>query len=1150
MPDNGADRYRSLFSLMGVGVLFVDAAGRVTDANPAALRMLGATEADLGRLPALPPRFRTVHEDGSPFLEEERPAIRALKTGQPVLGVVMGVRNSDAPPVWLSVDSYPEFAGDTPTATGVISTLRDITAEKESADALRVSEALFKDLVSHLDLGIIAASLDGQHLQWNPAALRLHGLAAQGAGLNRLETALEVFELFTLDGEPVGADQLPLMRLVRGETVSDWELVLHRRGTDWRRILSYGGTAIHDRDGARSMILLWFRDVTDDRAQGERAARWEKVFNETELALAISDTATNTFLDVNTTFARQRGYTRDELIGRPIISVFAPEAIDVMRRRFPEIDRSGQIVFESVHLHKNGTRIPVVVETSVIRGTAGAPKSRVAYVRDLTSDIRAMEATRLAETRLQRTVQAGRVGLWDWDLDTNQVYFSPEWKRQLGFEPGELPDTLDVWRDRLHPDDADATLAYVRRYIANSEGTFEIEFRLRHKDGTYRWILAQAAIERHEDGTARLLGSHVDITERRAAEEERRGSERTLRSIFNAIPESLCFISTDGTVIAANSTFAARLGRSAKECVGVSAFTLIPEEARARRRAWVEEAVRTGQPSVHEDERGGLVLRHHLYPVVSHDGTIQRLVVFAVDVSVQRQTERDLQAEQQRLAHLIDTTYDWVWEVDADARYVYTNDRVTDVLGYSPEEILGRTPFDHMPKEEAIRVGQIFKSLAADRLPLRAIENTCRHKDGSFVVFETSGVPVFGPQGEFRGYRGMDRDVTARRRLEEQLRQAQKLEAVGQLAGGVAHDFNNILAAIMMHLGLLQTSPELSDATRHSLGELESEARRAAGLTRQLLMFSRRSVLDKRTLQLNDVVTNLLKMLRRLIGEHVDLRFEARTGLPPVEADAGMLEQVLMNLVVNARDSMPRGGRVTIATAVETVDEQRVADRTDRRVGTFVRMSVNDTGCGMDAATLARIFEPFFSTKAPGHGTGLGLATVHGIVAQHRGWIDVSSRVGAGTTFDVYLPASPGVSLDAGPQEERPLPARGRETILVVEDEGGVRRMIALTLASQGYRVLEAANGREALRVWQDRGAEVDLLFTDMVMPEGISGLELSERLRELKPGLRAIISSGYSAEVVQAGIPNRPGLLYLPKPYDARTLATTVRAFLDRKPS
>ncbi len=388
----------------------------------------------------------------------------------------------------------------------------------------------------------------------------------------------------------------------------------------------------------------------------------------------------------------------------------------------------------------------------------------------------------------------------------------------------------------------------------------------------------------------------------------------------------------------------------------------------------------------------------------------------------------------------------------------------------------------------------------------------------------------------------------AARDAEAQLRQAQKLEAVGQLAGGIAHDFNNILAGTMMHLGLLQARPGLDPEIRESLKELESEVQRAAGLTRQLLMFSRRSVLDVRRLDLNDVVANLLRMLRRLIGEHIDLRFDGKTGLPAVEADAGMIEQVLMNLVVNARDAMPRGGRITIATTPERVSDRQARAKPERRVGAFVRLSVGDTGCGMDSSTMAHVFEPFFTTKGAGQGTGLGLATAHGIVAQHHGWIEVASEPGRGSTFSVFLPVAGPAPSPVEHEAAVPMPDGGHETILVVEDEAAVRRMIVRSLAELGYAVIEAASGREALRLWRAHDASVDLLFTDMVMPEGMTGLELVERLQRLRPGLKAIISSGYSADIVRAGVPDRPGIVYLPKPYDVPTLGRAIRDCLDRK--
>jgi nitrogen-specific signal transduction histidine kinase/CheY-like chemotaxis protein len=416
-------------------------------------------------------------------------------------------------------------------------------------------------------------------------------------------------------------------------------------------------------------------------------------------------------------------------------------------------------------------------------------------------------------------------------------------------------------------------------------------------------------------------------------------------------------------------------------------------------------------------------------------------------------------------------------------------------------------------------------------------------------VIETTGVPVFGENRKLMGYRGIDRDVTERERLGQQLRQAQKLEAIGQLAGGVAHDFNNILAAILMQLGLLQMTPALDPETSQALKEVELGARRAASLTRQLLMFSRRSVLEVKPLDLNEVVKDMLKMLGRLIGEHIKLLFDGYTGqLPSVAADAGMLEQVLMNLVVNGRDAMPKGGTITITTRVENLGELDQNLNPNRRPGRFVCLAVSDTGVGMNENTLERIFEPFFTTKEPGTGTGLGLATVHGIVAQHKGWAEVESQVGEGTTFRVYLPALDTAEIQSAPEAARAPLQRGREVILVVEDENNVRRALGQTLRALGYRIYEAENGQQAMALWQEHGAQVDLLLTDMVMPEGMTGLELAERLLAAKPTLRVIISSGYSFEIFQAGGINQAGIWYLPKPYEAKQLAETIRGCLDGK--
>ena len=379
----------------------------------------------------------------------------------------------------------------------------------------------------------------------------------------------------------------------------------------------------------------------------------------------------------------------------------------------------------------------------------------------------------------------------------------------------------------------------------------------------------------------------------------------------------------------------------------------------------------------------------------------------------------------------------------------------------------------------------------------------------------------------------------------QELVQARKMEAVGQLAGGVAHDFNNILTAILMQLGLLLEEKDLNPSAKAGLQDLEKQAKRAASLTRQLLAFSRRQVMRSRPFDLNAMLDELFRMLRRLLGEDISLEFRNKSPLW-IDGDIAMIEQVVTNLCLNARDAMtPKGGRLLIETGLREVNETEARANPEARPGTFVFLSVTDTGCGMDEKVLQHIFEPFFTTKEVSKGTGLGLATVYGIIKQHRGWVKVISKVGSGSTFSVFIPAraapdaaEPGAAVEHAP--------RGRETILLVEDEKAVRTMASLCLQKFGYRVLEAAEGREAISVWERHGKEIDLLFSDMVMPNGITGLDLAELFRQTKPGLKVIITSGYSVDLRKTGVSVESGFLYLAKPYEMKNLAAIVRNCLD----
>jgi signal transduction histidine kinase/HAMP domain-containing protein/ActR/RegA family two-component response regulator len=391
-------------------------------------------------------------------------------------------------------------------------------------------------------------------------------------------------------------------------------------------------------------------------------------------------------------------------------------------------------------------------------------------------------------------------------------------------------------------------------------------------------------------------------------------------------------------------------------------------------------------------------------------------------------------------------------------------------------------------------------------------------------------------------------DITDRLNLEEQLRQSQKMESVGQLAAGVAHDFNNMLTIIQGHSSALLAKPTLPSNILDPLQAIYFAAERAAGLTRQLLMFSRKNVIQSDLLDLREVVSNMSKMLERLLGETIQLECPPPPELPAMEGDTGMIEQVIMNLSVNARDAMPRGGQLRIGLDTVTINDDYAKAHADARAGRFIRLRVTDTGIGMDDATQHRIFEPFFTTKEVGKGTGLGLATVYGIVKQHEGWIEVSSEPGRGSTFDLFFPASDKI---VPPKKTKPVPVEtttgGSETILIVEDEPVLREMARDILSEHGYQIFEASSGREALNTWQWKMDEIDLLLTDMVMPEGVSGADLAEQLRLKHPHLKVIFTSGYTTTEVKTDLLVKMNARFLPKPYTHADLAKTVRECLDK---
>ncbi len=518
--------------------------------------------------------------------------------------------------------------------------------------------------------------------------------------------------------------------------------------------------------------------------------------------------------------------------------------------------------------------------------------------------------------------------------------------------------------------------------------------------------------------------------------------------------------------------------------------------------------------------------------------------------AAERERERVLRESEERFRSYFEDSLVAMAITSPAKGWLVVNERLTHLLGYSEDELRALTWEQVTHPDDLDNDLHEYNRMLAGEIDGYSIETRFVRKDHRVVHTILSVRLVRTADGAPEHCLAQLQDITERKQLDEeratlgeQLRQAQKLEAIGQLAGGAAHDYNNLLTVQLGHLSLLQQEPDLSPDVRESLNEIEKSAKMAAQLTRQLLAFSRRQVLQVQRLDLNETVESLSKMLRRVLREDITLSLALAPRPLWIDADGGMMEQVIMNLVVNARDAMPAGGRLTLSTAAVSLSPNSLPPNADARAGDFVRLTVADTGKGMDAATRQRIFEPFFTTKEVGQGTGLGLATVYGIVRQHKGWIDVDSVEGAGTVFHVYYREAASETAETTGQApgfiKSPLSGSG-ETILLAEDNPAVRQILTSSLQRLNYEVIVAADATEAVRLWRLHHATVRMLLTDMVMVEGVSGLELARTLRRERPGLPVIVMSGYSQELVSGRLD--PDMLFMAKPWTSEVLASTVR--------
>lgn len=1114
---------------------------------------------------------------------------------------------------------------------------------------------------------------------------------------------------------------------------------------------------------------------------------------------------------------------------------------------------SGKLEFRITGL--KGTDRWLETHVSPMWDASGQISAMLAITRDITIRKRTLADYNNLDARLRLATETANIGLWDWTLNTNEVFFSKEWKRQLGYCDNEISNNFSEWETRVHLYDLPVVLERLQAYLKDPQGTFESELRLRHKDGTYRWIYTQADVLRDEsERPIRMLGCHIDITERKKAETNLAQKEARYRQIVETANEGIWTVDAEGYTTFVNPQMARMLGLSASQMTGChysdfmnegtresadavfselrqgisnqhglcfqhvdgkDVWTLLntnplldqkgefagalamvtditqqkkdqfqiqklirthavlsdinqmivrerdrqtimdaackiaidqgefglawigifdPENQRIRVAAQslaegnnpstlrsflgdrgnggqlVHKAFETGQHvvcdniltdprcadwrdaaavlgyasmismplsvdgntigtfnlyayqadffdeaeirlmdelaidvgfalyvcnreqerqtanqrlieseqrfreladtieecfwiadiandhmlyvspayeklwglscqslyenpdswryAIHPEDRervlaakadrsttGGRQIEYRItrpngqerwirdWAYVAEggpDGTVREIGV-ARDVTEQRIAEQELIRREEYFRLLLENASDLITVVSTTGTIRYQSPSGQKALGFKAEEMVGSNLFDYIHKDDVQVARAAFEEMMNRTDKQSPVEYRFKHRDGSWRLLESVGQSI-----EYTSEKDIivvnSRDVTETRQLESQYRQSQKMEAIGQLAGGVAHDFNNILAAIMMQVELVAIELRDKYETCYGLQDITSYASKAADLTRQLLLFSRRQVMRLRYLDLNEVVTSLSRMLDRIIGEDVEMELKLHPKPLIVRGDAGMLDQILMNLTVNARDAMKNGGVITIETGAETIQPSQQGEA---QAGSYVWISVSDSGGGISADVLPHVFEPFFSTKELGKGTGLGLATVFGIVQQHGGDI-VASNCDMGACFKVRLPAQK-AEFDTRLAEAPALPSTGgTETILLVEDDKSVQKLSFELLKHSGYQVLRCSSGPEALELWRKTGTTIDLLFTDLVMPGGMTGSELAAQLKEQNPRLKVVYCSGYSPDQAGKDLKLKRGEVFVQKPFQAAMFLETIRKCLD----
>ncbi|MGO9336887.1 MAG: PAS domain S-box protein [Terracidiphilus sp.] len=944
------------------------------------------------------------------------------------------------------------------------------------------------------------------------------------------------------------------------QTASGLTTLLTKSGK--RTICEYH--SLLQRGGAAPVVFAIVRDVTETR-RTERKLRRSADLNRTQEALRASEERYRRVIElagegiwmydaqarvtwVNPQMAQMLGYTVDEILGRPALDFIAPESVDLVRAKIQRRMQGISDHYEVKFRHQDGSGIWGLVNATSLRDVEGKVVGGVGMVSNIAERKRAEEELFNSRQLLQSVL----------DNIPQRVF----WKdRNLKFVACNRPFALDS--GYLSSDDVLGKTDYEMSWAANADlyraddldvmqsGKPKIRYEepQNKPDGTQSWLVTSKLPMVDLNGQViGVLGTYEDISDRKRAEEALRRSEAGLREferVVENLDEMIVVVDHEYRHVIANPVFLKYWGKTKEQVIGHSVAEVTGQEFFATVAKIVLDECFQGklihrersQPFPGMGERELAIT----YLPVEGPGGIDRVACIFHDITDRKRAEEALRRSETQLRSFVENAPYAITRASIQGnRFLDANPAAIRILGYdSKAEVLALKLSDVYVDPHGRE--EFLSRLMASSEPID-VELRWRRKNGSPLTIRGSTWITHDTLNGEEVVEGIFDDVTERRLLEEQFLQAQKMEAVGRLAGGVAHDFNNLLEVILGYADML-TEVEKDPARQRKLEAITSAAHRAASLTGQLLAFSRKQVLEFKLLSLNSVVSDTDRMLRRLIGEDIRLRLHLQSNLALAKADPAQIEQVIMNLAVNARDAMPNGGELLIETANVTVDESTASPGNIPPPGSYVMLAASDTGLGMDSETQAHIFDPFFTTKPAGKGTGLGLATVYGIVKQSGGCIRVVSEVGRGARFEIFLPQVEGTADSLKPPKRTTEVRGGNETILLAEDSAALRAFLCENLQKLGYKVLPARDGPEALHLAEHEPIPIHLLITDVVMP-GMSGPDLVSQMKSLRPEIKVLLMSGYPED--QAGRnPDFDPQSFLQKPFEMADLSQKIRTAL-----